>query len=93
MRWARQLVSSQLVSSSAVKRFCLLPLAYCLLLTAVVWACPLCKEALFDASGAAAQSGVVRGYALSIAAMLGIPTLLIGGFTVVLVRAARRVKR
>jgi hypothetical protein len=36
---------------------------------------------------------VVRGYALSIAAMLGIPTLLIGGFTVVLVRAARRVKR
>lgn len=63
------------------------------LVTALAWACPLCKEALFDPTGAAAQSGVVRGYALSIAAMLGIPTLLIGGFTVVLVRAARRVKR
>ena len=68
--------------------------AWCLVLGAsLAWACPLCKEALFDPSGAAAQSGVVRGYALSIAAMLGIPTLLIGGFTVVLVRAARRVKR
>ncbi|HBQ38822.1 MAG: hypothetical protein A3B73_00525 [Omnitrophica WOR_2 bacterium RIFCSPHIGHO2_02_FULL_63_39] len=60
------------------------------LVTAVAWACPLCKEALFDPSGTAAQSGVVRGYAFSIAALLGVPALMIGGIAWRLARAARR---
>lgn len=58
----------------------------------VAWACPMCKEALFDPGQAAAQSGLVRGYAVSIAAMLGVPALIIGGIGVVIARSARRMR-
>ena len=77
----------------------LVPAAYCLLLTAyfvlaetAVLACPLCKEALFSPGEAAAQSRVVQGYAISIAVLLGIPILLVGGLALWLVRSARRTK-
>ncbi len=68
-----------------------LPSAFCLL-PSVLWACPMCKEALFDPGQAAVQSGVVRGYAVSIAAMLGVPALIIGGIGLMIARSARRVK-
>ncbi len=71
--------------------FCLLPSAF-YLLPSVVWACPMCKEALFDPGQAAAQSGLVRGYAVSIAAMLSVPALIIGGIGLAIARSARRVK-
>ncbi|MBI4354092.1 MAG: hypothetical protein HY595_02535 [Candidatus Omnitrophica bacterium] len=58
----------------------------------VAWACPMCKEALFDPNQAAAQSGVVRGYAVSIAAMLGVPALLMGAMGFVIARSARRAR-
>jgi len=62
------------------------------LLTSSAWACPLCKEALFSPGEAAAQSRVVQGYAISIAVLLGIPILLVGGLALWLVRSARRTK-
>jgi hypothetical protein len=61
-------------------------------LPALVMACPLCKEALFSPGEAAAQSRVVQGYAISIAALLGIPILLVGGITLRLIRSARHTR-
>lgn len=57
---------------------------------ATAWACPLCKEALLDPGQAAAQSGLARGYAMSIAVLLGVPALLMGMIAWRIARASRR---
>ena len=62
----------------------------CGVLPTVLWACPLCKDALLDPGQAAAQSGVARGYALSIAALLGVPVVLMGLIAWRIVQASRR---
>ena len=59
----------------------------------LVTACPMCKDALLDPGQAATQSRVAQGYALSIAALLGIPVMFIGGVAAWVVMAARRVGR
>ena len=73
-----------------IGRFIFLLLATYYLLPTVLWACPLCKEALLDPGQAAAQSGVARGYALSIAALLGVPVVLMGLIAWRIVQASRR---
>ena len=54
------------------------------------WACPGCKEALFDPGQLAQKRAAEGGYAMSIALMLSMPALLVGGATFLLVRAHRR---
>ena len=56
------------------------------------WACPGCKEALFDPGQIAQKRATASGYALSIMLMLSMPALLIGGSAALLVRAHRRRK-
>ena len=56
----------------------------------VLWACPTCSDGLFDPQGAATQSRVLKGYAVSIAALLGVPLLMVGGIAWRLVRSSRR---
>ncbi|MBI3087327.1 MAG: DUF420 domain-containing protein [Candidatus Omnitrophica bacterium] len=51
-------------------------------------ACPMCSEALFAPGEGAARAGLVKGYAVSVAVLLGIPLLLIGGIAAMVVRAA-----
>ena len=57
------------------------------------WACPWCQDALFAPGEAAAKSGMAKGYAWSIAALLGVPTLLVGTTALAIIRAVRRTKR
>ena len=52
-------------------------------------ACPLCKDALFDPGQAEAASRAARGYALSIAALISVPLVLVIGSIVWIVRASR----
>ena len=61
-----------------------------LALPALAMACPACKEALFDPSQLAQRLSTAKGYALSIALLLSVPALLIGGITALIIRAARR---
>ena len=69
-------------------------LALAVLLTpAAVWACPGCKESLFDPGQLAQKRSTAIGYALSITLMLSMPVVLVGGSTVLLVRAHRRKRR
>ena len=63
------------------------------MIQAAAWACPLCKDALVEPGQRAAQSRAARGYALSIAAMLGTPAVLIGGVTTLVARSSRRKPR
>ncbi len=58
-----------------------------------VAACPWCKGALFSPGEAAAKSGLAKGYALSIAALLGIPLLLVGGIAFAVIRSMRHAPR
>ena len=58
--------------------------------SAAAWACPACKETLFDPVTAKQTLRAAQGYALSIGLLLGVPTLLVGGITAGIVRAARR---
>jgi len=60
---------------------------------AVASACPTCKEALFDPAQAQRILGAAKGYALSIGLMIGMPLLLVGGITLLIVRQVRRVDR
>jgi len=53
-------------------------------------ACPTCKEALFDPAQAQQILGAAKGYAMSIGLMIGMPLLLVGGMTALIVRQARR---
>ena len=62
------------------------------LVAGVVEACPGCKEALFDPRDVRATIGRARGYAWSIALMLTMPVLLIGGVTTWVVAAQRRAR-
>ena len=56
----------------------------------VVSACPGCKDALFDVSGARQAVQTAHGYALTIALLLGVPLALLGGVAALVVRAHRR---
>ena len=56
----------------------------------VSWACPLCKEALFDPSQLQANLATAKGYAASILLLLSVPALLIGGVTALIIRSHRR---
>ena len=55
-------------------------------------ACPMCAEALFAPGEGAARAGLARGYLVSIATLLGIPLLLVGGIATMVARAVRRSK-
>ena len=57
------------------------------------WACPGCKEALFDPGQIAQKRATASGYALSILLMLSMPALLVGGSTALIVRAHRHKRR
>ena len=70
--------------------FCLLNFAFCL---PTASACPGCKEALFEPGKIAERVAIARGYALSIALLLGIPVALLGTIAILLVRARRRALR
>ena len=61
--------------------------------SAVAGACPLCKDALVEPGQRAAQSRAARGYAFSIAALLGTPAVLIGGITTLVARSSHRKPR
>ena len=61
-----------------------------LLTTAVAWACPGCKEALFDPGQLQQKLSTAKGYAWSIALLLACPVALVGGVTALVVRASRR---
>jgi len=58
--------------------------------SAVTWACPLCKEALFDPSQLQAKLATAKGYAVSIGLLLSVPALLVGGVAALIVRARHR---
>lgn len=61
-----------------------------LLWSGLAWACPLCKEALFDPAQARQLAGTAKGYAVSIALLLGVPLLMIGGIAAAIFRSRRR---
>lgn len=54
------------------------------------WACPGCKESLFDPAELPQRLSAAKGYALSIALLLGTPVALIGGVTALILRHQRR---
>jgi len=56
-------------------------------------ACPLCKEALFDPSQLHQRISTAKGYALSIGLLLLVPTGLIAGVAMSIIRSARRAQR
>ena len=60
--------------------------------SAVAWACPACKEALFDPGQLQQTLATAKGYAMSIALLLSVPAALIGGTAALIVRAHRRQK-
>ena len=60
--------------------------------SAVAWACPFCKEALFDPGQLQQKLSTARGYAMSIALFLSVPAVLVGGVAALIVRAFRRHK-
>ena len=61
-----------------------------LLAPAAAWACPGCKEALFDPAQGEQVVRTAQGYALSIGLLLVTPALCVGGLTWWIVRQARR---
>ncbi len=72
----------------------LLFLAVLLAAQAVTEACPLCKEAVAndeaEDGSSAGPTRTARGYAWSIAVMLCMPFLMVGGVALLLVSAYRR---
>jgi len=60
------------------------------LVPTAVWACPTCKEALFEPDQLAQKLSMAKGYALSIALLLGMPVALLGGVTTLIIRAQRQ---
>jgi len=68
----------------------LLLTAYGLRLTAVVWACPFCKDALFSPGEGQALSRAARAFNLSIVTLAAVPFLLVGGIAWLIVRSSRR---
>lgn len=61
-----------------------------LLVPATAWACPGCKEALFDPGQLAQKLSTARGYAISIGLLLAVPFVLVAGTAALIVRAYRR---
>jgi len=61
-----------------------------LLVPAAALACPTCKEALFDPGELPQRLSTARGYALSIGLLLAMPLGLVGGGSVLILRAQRR---
>ena len=57
---------------------------------AIGWACPGCKEALFDPGQLQQKLSTARGYAWSIGLMLAVPLGLIGGVSALVARASSR---
>lgn len=57
---------------------------------ALAGACPLCREALIDPAHPQAVTRAAKGYAVSIAALVGMPFVLVGGVATLIVRASRR---
>ncbi len=57
---------------------------------AAVWACPGCKEALFDPGQAHQLIKTAHGYALSISLLLLTPALCLSGLAWWIIRQARR---
>ena len=65
---------------------------FLLAFSTVAWACPFCKEALFDPGQLQQKLSTARGYAMSIALFLSVPAVLVGGVAALIVRAFRRHK-
>jgi len=66
-------------------------LLFCLLVgTVAAWACPSCKEALFDPAQAEQVARAAKGYAWSIGLLVGTPMLLVGTLATVITRQIRR---
>ena len=63
---------------------------FLLVSSTVAWACPLCKELLTDPGQFSQKLATAKGYAASILLLLSVPALLIGGVTLLIVRARRR---
>ena len=59
----------------------------------VGWACPGCKEALFDPGELPQKLATARGYALSIGLLLLVPFGLVGGLAALVGLAQRRKHR
>ena len=57
------------------------------------WACPGCKEALFDPGQLPQKLATAKGYALSIGLLLAVPAAVLGFIAVQIVRAIRRHQR
>ena len=70
--------------------FCLL--TFLLHSPAMVNACPMCKELLFDPGQLAQKFATAKGYALSIGLLLLVPFVLIASITALVIRACRRAK-
>ena len=64
--------------------------ACAVMVPALVSACPMCKEALVDPAQPQAVTRAAKGYAVSIAALIGMPFVLVGGVATLIVRASRR---
>ena len=60
------------------------------LAASTAWACPGCKEALFDPGEITQRVSTARGYALSIGLLLGMPALLLTGIAALIVRSRRK---
>ena len=59
-------------------------------LPAFAWACPGCKEALFDPGQLSQKLATARAYSLSVGLLLLVPASLILGVAVAVIRASRR---
>ena len=70
--------------------FCLLTFDFCL---STALACPGCSESLFEPGKVAQNLSTARGYALSIALLLGVPVALLGAIAGLVVRARRKAMR
>jgi hypothetical protein len=93
LKLKRQKVKPQFKSQNFDFWVVVLTFAFLLLtFTGVVWACPGCKEALFDPGQLKQRRSTARGYALSIGLMLAVPALLVVGLSAGIIRSARRRK-
>ena len=67
-----------------------LPFAFFLLtFPLIAWSCPGCKEALFDPGQLPQKLATAKAYSLSIGLLLFMPAALVGGVTLLVVRAKR----
>ena len=69
---------------------CALAAGACLVGAVAAWACPGCKEALFEPDKLAQRISTARGYAWSISLLLAVPCGLLATVAALIVRAHRR---